>query len=326
MSVRGPRSRFRWKDSRAAALFLLPNLVGFLAFVAFPVAFSLWMSFTNWTLHPGKATEWVGLRNYAEMFRDSNFWYYAYNTFYLMLGLPFSIAGSLLLANLLSLRIRGRVAFRTLFYLPQFTAGVALIILWRALYNKDFGFINAMLGRVCSLLGLHEAVLPDWLGSTSHLLGWLPLPAFVEGRHLGLGARDALLFMGVWIIIGGTNMLLYLAGISNIPDTLYEAAEIDGAGWWAKFRHVTWPQLAPTTFFIVVMSVIGGLQGGFEEARVMTQGGPAGCTTTLSYYIYTKGFQELEFGYACSIAWALFVVIFVLTLFNWRFGKHYVNY
>jgi len=127
--------------------------------------------------------------------------------------------------------------------------------------------------------------------------------------------------MGVWTAIGGTNMLLYLAGLSNVPRELLDAAEVDGANRWARFRHVTWPQLAPTTFFISIISIIGGFQGGFEQARVMTGGGPAGSTTTLSYYIYNKAFQELDLGYAAAISWVLFAVIFTATALNWRFGK-----
>lgn len=154
----------------------------------------------------------------------------------------------------------------------------------------------------------------------------MPLPDYFNNEGFGLGAREAIMFMGIWTGIGGNNMLLYLAGISNIPLELYEAADIDGAGKWAKFRHVTWPQLAPTTFFIVVMSTIGGLQGGFEQARVMTQGGPAGITTTLSYYIYTVAFEQLKLGYASAVAWVLFVIIFALTLLNWKYGNRHVNY
>jgi len=121
-------------------------------------------------------------------------------------------------------------------------------------------------------------------------------------------------------------MLLYLAGISNIPQDLYEAAAIDGANRRQAVWNVTWPQLAPTTFFIVIMSVIGGLQGGFEQARVMTAGGPAGSTKTLAYYVYEKAFMELQFGFASAIAWVLFAIIFVMTAINWRFGNRYVNY
>ena len=133
------------------------------------------------------------------------------------------------------------------------------------------------------------------------------------------------MLMGIWTAIGGGNMLLYLAGLSNIPVELYEAAEMDGAGPSAKFWNITWPQLAPTTFFVVVMSAIGGLQGGFEQARVMTRAALPKSTTTLGYYIYIKAFQEFEFGYASTIAWTLFLIIMAITLFNWRYGSRYVE-
>jgi len=144
-------------------------------------------------------------------------------------------------------------------------------------------------------------------------------------QFFGLGAKDAMIFMGVWTGMGGANMLLYLAGLSNISTELYEVAEIDGAGRWAKFWNVTWPALAPTTFFIVIISLIGGLQGGFEQARVMTNGGPAGTTMTLGYYIYTTGFEEFRLGVASAVAWIMFVLIFAITVINWRFGNRYVS-
>ena len=138
-------------------------------------------------------------------------------------------------------------------------------------------------------------------------------------------AKPAIMLMGLWIAVGSNNMLLYVAGISNIPVELYEAADIDGAGRWQCFWHVTWPQLAPTTFFIVVMSVIGGLQGGFEQARAMTSGGPFGATTTLSYFVYMEGFETGRLGYASAVAWVMFVMIFGLTVLNYRMGSQYVN-
>ena len=279
---------------------------------------------------------------------DPRFWHYLYNTVYLMLALPFSVAGSLWLAVLLNdslplkrarawpvaglcvvcgLAIAGFlwsvgyrdaallaavlwsiaalglafnvVSFRTIFYLPAFTSGVALMILWKALYNPQTGPINAMLGAVT---GLPMDELPQWLASIEL-------------------AKPSLMIMGLWTAVGGTNMLLYLAALSNVPVELTEAAEIDGASRWQRFVHVTWPQLAPTTFFISIVSIIGGLQGGFEQARVMTGGGPAGATTTLSYYIYTVGFQDLNFGYAAAVSWVLFAMLFCITAFNWRFGR-----
>ena len=138
-------------------------------------------------------------------------------------------------------------------------------------------------------------------------------------------AKPSLMIMGFWAAIGSNNMLLYLAGLSNVPTELYEAADIDGASRLQRFWHVTWPQLAPVTFFIVVMAVIHGLQGGFEMARTMTQGGPAGSTTTLSYYVYTEGFETGRLGYASAVAWTLFALVFSVTLFNWKFGNRYTN-
>lgn len=302
----------------AAMSFLLPNLTGFLVFTAGPVLFSLVVSFTNWTLTREEPFRFVWLANFGALLHDKEFWQYFINTGYLMLGMPIAIAGSLCLALLLSQKLRGVVIYRTMFYLPSFTSGVALLILWKALYNPQFGPINAVLGPIFHWFG---AQAPEWLLSTKNLLGLHAEDIRLVWAQFGLGARDAMIFMGIWTAIGGSNMLLYLAGISNIPQELFEAAQIDGAGSWATFRHVTWPQLAPTTFFILVMSFIGGLQGGFESARVLTGGGPAGTTTTLAYYIYTKAFEEFQIGYASAVSWVLFLIIAVVTLLNWKFGS-----
>jgi len=342
--TRGARTRL------VALSFLLPNFIGFCTFTVGPVVFSLIVSFTNWTLIKSVPLRWIWFDNFAKMFNTPDFWLYFINTIYLMLGMPIAIGGSLFLAIVLSQRLRGVVVYRTLFYLPTFTTGVALFILWKKLYNPEFGPINHVLqyvlapvngamGDVLTHAGFgwmlpaleHAGVWPfleppGWLISTRNLLGLAVEHVDIVAEQFGLGARDAIIIMGIWTAVGGGNMLLYLAGISNIPQDLYEAAQIDGAGRWAKFRHVTWPQLAPTTFFIIIMSFIMGLQGGFEQARVMTLGGPAGTTTTLSYYIYTKAFEEFQIGYASAIAWVLFTLIFAVTLLNWRFGSRYVNY
>ena len=134
-------------------------------------------------------------------------------------------------------------------------------------------------------------------------------------------AKPALIIMSVWIGIGGTNMLLYLAALANVSRDLVDAAEVDGAGAWKRLQYVIWPQVAPTTFFVFVMSIIGGFQGGFDQARVMTKGGPAGATTTLSYYIYNKAFEQLDLSYAATISWVLFAIIFIATALNWKFGR-----
>lgn len=308
-----------------AMCFLLPNFLGFMVFTFGPVLFSFVVAFSNWNLMHTVPFQWVGFGNFIKLFHEPDFWVYTINTAYLMLGIPAAIAASLFLAVLLSQKLRGIVVYRTLFYLPSFTAGVALLILWKALYNPDFGPINYVIDNVLSGLGITGVEAPTWLSSTKNLFALGAERVEFVANQFGLGARDAIIIMGIWTAAGGGNMLLYLAGISNIPQELYEAAEMDGAGKWAQFRHVTWPQLAPTTFFIVIMSFIGGLQGGFEQARVMTLGGPAGTTTTLSYYIYNKAFEEFQIGYASAVAWVLFLVIFAITLFNWRFGSQYVN-
>ncbi len=291
----------RENNWRIALAFLAPNFLGFVVFMALPVIFSLIMAFTNWQMTAKMPLEIVWLDNFKDLLKDHRFWSFFLNTLYLMAGIPVAIAGSLFLAIILGQRLKGVVVYRTMFYLPTITSGVALFILWKAIYNPEFGPLNTALRAMFSAVGLHIKP-PDWLLS----IAW---------------AKPAIMLMGVWSAIGGTNMLLYLAGISNIPPELYEAAQIDGAARWQQFRHVTWPQLAPTTFFIVVMSAIGGLQGGFEQARVMTQGGPAESTVSLGYYIYMKGFEEYQLGYASAIAWIMFVMIFIMTLINWKMGK-----
>lgn len=173
---------------------------------------------------------------------------------------------------------------------------------------------GAVASLACTLLGLSLVLhgLPELCRKGLEAPNWL------GAYHW---AKPAIMLMGLWSAVGSGNMLLYLAGLSNISPELYEAADIDGASSRQRFWHITWPQLAPVTFFIFVMSVIGGLQGGFETARTMTGGGPAGATTTLSYFIYTEGFNTGRLGYASAASWALFVMVFAATVVNWKFGN-----
>ena len=317
VNSRGPRLR----PVGIALLFLLPNLLGFLIFTAGPVAASLVDSFTNWNLQRPGMTNWIGLENFRELAGDQQFWSYLLNTIYLMIGIPFSIAASLALAILLNQKLRGIIVYRTLLYLPSFTSGVALMILWKALYNPDYGPINAAIRLVLDGLHIHGILPPRWLGSMNNLAGLQPEQLAPSWRFFGIGARDAIIIMGIWTVAGGNSMLLYLAALTNVPADLYEAASLDGAGRWSSFWNVTRPQLAPTTFFIVIMSLIGGLQGGFEQARIMTAGGPAGTTTTLAYYIYTQAFERFQIGYASAISWILFLMILLFTAVYGRLGK-----
>jgi multiple sugar transport system permease protein len=289
-----------------AYLYLLPNFSGVLFFVLLPVLFSLVLSFCEWNLlrWPPK---FVGLQNYADLLRDRDFRLFTFNTFFLMLGVPVGIVGSLMLAMLLNQRLRLRNLYRTVFFLPTFTAGVALCMLWRWLLNTDHGLINTTVMSFSNMLGAGGEPI-DWMG----------------GRWAG---RFAFLMMGFWSSVGGYNMLLYLAALQNIDPELYEAAEIDGAGWWQRFRRIVWPLVSPTTFFILIISVISSFQTGIESVYIIARDTPAESgVTTINYYIYSNAYRFYKMGYASSISWFLFILVFGFTLVNWRYAGSRVHY
>ncbi|MEM1107822.1 MAG: sugar ABC transporter permease [Planctomycetota bacterium] len=508
MSKSSSRRRRR-REVLTGLAFLAPNILGFLGFTLVPLVFALMLAFTDWdlTLHnmfQSRPLDFVGLDNFERMINEPRFWNSLGRTLFMMMGIPFGIAGSLLAAILLTQNLRGgsgrntgyiiagaillagsgmltlaglgstamtllvigvagtilvsgsiggSTVYRTLFYTPYFTAGVATYLLWKKMYAVDTGPINVALTDPIDGLTTAVRALPAglvqagaWLcaGAMVLLLFWgvsrlrrwwreedlgvyglifggvlLGLPVVwasswgvvaesgetiaslaaagyvVQAAAIGLGvwlvtglagvertrltpsdeglgsalilcavlmiglfamlglsrvlyalpamaastgglkppewisdadwAKPSLIMMGLWAAIGSNNMLLYLAGLSNVPGELYEAADIDGAGRFGKFWNITWPQLAPVTFFIVVMSVIGGLQGGFEMVKTMTNGGPRESTTLLSFYIYTEAFELGRLGYASAVTWTLFGLVLSVTLFNWKFGNRYVN-
>lgn len=287
------------RDPFGAACFLAPNLLGFLVFTLAPVAASFALSFMEWTA-VYEQPRFVGLRNYASFLTDPEFWGFFYNTVFLMLGIPLGMAASLALALVMNQKIRGMVVYRAVYFLPTICAGVGLMLLWVWIYDPQFGLLNTLL-RSIGVRG------PMWLQST-------------------LWAKPALILMGVWNGMGGPNMIIYLAALQGIDSGLYEAAEIDGAGAWARFWNVTWPLLSPATFFVFVMSTIGGFQGGFQQAYVMTGGGPDGTTTTLAFLIYNKAYRFWRVGEGAAIAWFLFLLVFAVTMINWRFGGRVVHY
>jgi multiple sugar transport system permease protein len=299
------RKKIRLTGLGVALTFLLPNFLGFLAFTAWPLIASFLMSFTSWDLlNPPR---WVGLSNFVDLLgfhkspdgwkaNDPLFWKYFGNTLFFLIGLPINMVISLLLAVALNQNLRFTYVYRLIFFLPSILAGVAIFYLWRFIYNPQFGPINSLLAQI-GIAG------PDWLASP-------------------LWAKPALMLMGSWAAIGGTGMILYLAALQGVPKELYEAAEIDGAGFVHKFFTITWPSVAPVTFFILTMGLIHGLQSGFDAAYIMTGGGPYGSTTTLGYYIYRKAYELFEMGYASAIAWVLFALIFTLTALNWKRNKH----
>jgi len=342
-----PARRSRVRPALTGYAFLLPNIIGFLTFTLLPVFAAFALSFFQWdviqpffpaTVGSGqdaatmrekvsavvsgegkRHAKFVGVRNYKEFLgwerdkrtgqirsRDEKFWYYAYNTVFLMAGIPIGMALSLILALLLNTNLRGVVIYRTVFFVPAICAPPALALLWRWIYNPEYGPLNSVIIAVTRFFGL-TVTPPAWLSDPD----W---------------AKPALILLGLWVGAGGYNCLLYLAGLQGVPQELYEAADIDGAGWWHRLRHITWPMLSPTTFFIFVMAIIAGFQGGFVYINLMTDGGPAGATTTLMYYIYLHAFRWFKMGRACALAVLLFVVVFGITLLNWRYGRRAVHY
>ena len=292
------------KETIAAYAFLAPNLLGFLIFTSIPVGASLFLSFVKWDLLTPPT--FIGFDNFIRLFQDENFWYYCWNTLYLMLAIPIGMAGSLLLAIGMNQKLKGIVFFRTVYFLPTLCSGVAIYMLWRLIYNPEFGVLNSMIAGFGNMIGI-SMTGPMWLQDEA----W---------------AKPALIIMGVWQTVGGYNMILYLAALQGVPRDLYDAAEVDGASSYQKFWNVTWPQISPTTFFIAIMGVIGGFQAGFDPAYIMTGGGPNGSTTTIIYHIYNNAFKWHNMGDAAAAAWFLFVIVLLFTMLQWRFFGRQVHY
>lgn len=294
------RRLFPTRQAREALEFYIgisPWLVGFLLFTGGPILASFVLSFTEWRLlSPPK---WVGLTNYAELLtKDKAASTAFYNTaYYTAFSVPLGIVVSLGVALLLNQKVRGANVFRTLFYLPTVTSGVAMALLWVWMLNPEFGLLNLAL----SGLGIQGPA-------------WLQDPAW---------AKPALVLMSFWGI--GASMVIFLAGLQGVPEHLYDAAKIDGANQWREFWHITLPMLTPTLFFVLVTSIIGSFQT-FTNVYVMTKGGPGWSTLMVGLYIYNSAFEFLKMGYAASLSWILFAVILALTLLQLLGARRWVYY
>jgi len=240
-------------------------------------------------------------RQYVVGARDPIFWISLFNTAFLLLGVPISMALALLVAIVLNQKLAGSRLFRTIYYIPTILPIAALALIWMWIFNPDYGLLNYFFRS----LGLIE------LGTTN----WLQNAATV---------KPALIIMGVWRGMG-YQMIIYLAGLQGVSRTLYEAAEIDGAGWWHKFRYVTWPGLTPTTFFLLITGLIGAFQT-FIEPDIMTDGGPYFASTTTVMLIWQNGFRDLQMGYAATQAWILGAIIMALTILNFVLARRWVFY
>jgi len=285
------------KEAVAGYLFLLPALGGILVFILGPVVAAIALSFTKWDLlTPAK---FIGLSNYQELIQDPMFRKVMLNTLiFTGASVPLSLILSLGLALALNQKIKGIVVFRTIYFLPVVSSMVAVSLVWRWLYNPNYGLLNYFL----NLLHLPSV---NWLFSTT----W---------------AMPAIILMSVWKGLG-YNMVIFLAGLQGIPQMYYESAKIDGAGKFQAFKNITLPLLSPTTFFVLVISIISSFQV-FDQIFVMTSGGPAHATEVIIYYIYHNAFQIFRMGYASALAFCLFIIIFALTLLQIRLSKRWVFY
>ena len=300
------RNLFRWRPDQQweGYLFLVPSLAGFLLFVALPVVVSALLSFVDWNLL--RPPEWVGLLNYRQLLlRDPVFWKVTQNTAYFMVTIvPLQLALGLILAVALNQAIRGALVYRVIYFMPVVTTIVAGAIVFQFMLNRDFGVISQAIWWLREVTGLPIAP-PDFLNSTT----W---------------AKPAVVMLTLWKNTGFT-MVIYLAALQGVPPELYDAAQVDGAGAWARFRRVTLPLVSPTTFFLLIIQMIGAFQL-FTEAYTMTRGGPARSTLTVVYYIYQNAFQFGRMGKASAIAWFLFVFIFIFTLIQTRLQRQWVYY
>ena len=290
------------RNLRNGLLFISPWILGFAMFIAYPLGASIYFSVCDYSVL--KPPVYIGSANYAELITDPVLRESLYNTIYFAaIFLPLSTLLAISLALLLNTGVRGMALYRTIFFLPSLTPMVALGILWMWMLNGEYGVVNHVLNYVLKPLGLES---PTWLQSTT----W---------------AKPAIILMSLWGV--GQAIVIYLAALQDVPVQLYEAADLDGARWFSKVRHITLPLLSPAIFFNVVIGLIGALQV-FALPYVLTNGagGPGRSTTFYAMYLYNCAFRYLRMGYACAMAWVLFIIILGLTLVIHRISKGRVYY
>jgi multiple sugar transport system permease protein len=296
---RGPASR---QEERAAYLFLSPWIAGFVFFLLVPLLWAIWLSFTDeQLLRPG---EFVGLDNYVRAFTSDPSFYRALQVTltWIVIAVPLFLISGLVVALLLNQKVRGMGFFRTILYVPAVLSGVAIAVLWFTLLNSDLGAVNQLLRTI----GIEDP--PNWFQDPDFALWGVAI-------------------MGLWGV--GTNAIIYLAGLQNIPPDLYEAASMDGAGPWQKFRHITLPLLSPTMFFLLIGELTAALVIIGPVIVISGAGGAAGPADSLLFYmllLYRRGFVEGQMGYAAALAWILTVIGLVLVWVTFKFEKRFVFY
>jgi multiple sugar transport system permease protein len=298
--VVGTKTKFQTQRALWGYVFALPWIIGLIVFWIGPIIASFYFAFTNFEVVG--AANWIGLENYKHaFFEDELFWTSMGRTFmFALFYVPAAIVGALVLASMLNQKLKGTNIFRTIFFLPHLLPAVALAVVWIFLLQPRLGPINYMLRQ------LGVAHPPTWLASRDSALGTVTM-------------------INVWAAVGGETMLIFLAGLQGVPQELYEAAEIDGAGSIRKFWSVTLPLLTPIIFFNMVLAVIGALKV-FTTAWVATQGGPSYATWFFALHIYTQAFQYFRLGYGSALAWILTVIILFFTFIQVQFSRRWVHY
>ena len=287
--------RNRTREAAGGYLFALPWLVGLSIFVFYPFIANIFYSFTEYNII--ESPVWVGIDNYRVLMHDSLFWKSLSNTIYYSAVVPLQLIIALLLALLLNQKVKGQRYFRTFFYLPVLVPLVASSVLWKWMLSPNYGLVNSLLYKI----GING---PGWFASES----W---------------SKPALILMGTWTV--GGAMIIFLATLQDIPQVLYEAAEIDGATTFKKTFHITLPLLTPAIFFNLIMGIIGSFQV-FTQAYVITGGGPMYSTTFYVLYLYNNAFKFFRMGRASAMALILFIVIFIITLFIVKTSSKWVYY
>lgn len=295
--MRAKQSGISRMERNWGILFALPPILGLLFFTVGPVVASFFFSLTDWSI--GSDWKFIGFDNYKTIFtEDPLFVKSLYATTYYALGsVPLGLIFAFLVAFLLNQKVKGLSIFRTIFYMPTIVPSIANTMLWIWMFNPDFGLMNSFLKSA-----------------------GLPTSQWVYDETTAI---PSLILMSTWGV--GNSIIIFLAGLQGVPAHLYEAVEVDGGNSWHKFRHITLPSMTPTIFFNLVMSLIGSFQA-FNEAYIMTQGGPNNSTLFYVFYLYRKAFTETKIGYASALAWILFVIIMVLTLIIFKSSNKWVHY
>jgi multiple sugar transport system permease protein len=291
------------RDLLNGLLFTSPWIVGATVFLVGPILFSLYASFCDYSVL--RRPEWIGLSNYADLVSDEVFWKALANTLlFASMSIPLGLLVSLGLAFLLNTGVRGMTVFRTIFFLPSLVPMVALAIIWLWIFNGENGVLNYFVTSTLGLLGLK--VTPP---------GWLTDPAW---------SKPALVMMSAWTV--GHAVVIYLASLQDVPAQLYEAAELDGASYLQRLRYITIPCISPVILFNLIMGIIGTLQTFAVPYVISPSGAPARSIYFLAMYLYDNAFPYLRMGYACAMAWILFVLILLLTLLALKVSSRHVHY